>query len=157
MSAASSLPAPALQASRAAVQSALRAHGISEGVDGKSEVADPNSADKANGETEEPGEIQEIEVDMQAQAEQIRTVFNDPTNFNVKVCTLQSRSSKSLTSVAAPALLDLDALVRLARDQRSQPAADAIHSISADASPANTWRGSRVDGGYQACHPVRQR
>ncbi|VDB99697.1 unnamed protein product [Peniophora sp. CBMAI 1063] len=82
MSAASSLPAPALQASRAAVQSALRAHGITEGTDGKSEVADANSADKP--ETEEPGEIQEIEVDMQAQAEQIRTVFNDPTNFNVK-------------------------------------------------------------------------
>ena len=31
----------------------------------------------------EPGEIQE--VDMQAQADNIRTVFNDPTNFNVKV------------------------------------------------------------------------
>ncbi|KAK0233182.1 eukaryotic translation initiation factor 4E class I [Armillaria fumosa] len=30
----------------------------------------------------EPGEIQE--VDMQAQAEGIRTVFSDPTNFNVK-------------------------------------------------------------------------
>ena len=84
MSAASSLPAPALQASRAAVQSALKAHGITEGLDGKSEVADANSADKT-GETEEPGEIQEVEVDMQAQAEQIRTVFNDPTNFNVKV------------------------------------------------------------------------
>ena len=33
--------------------------------------------------TAEPGEIQE--VDMQAQAEDIRTVFNDPSNFNVKV------------------------------------------------------------------------
>jgi translation initiation factor 4E len=31
----------------------------------------------------EPGEIQE--VDMQAQAETIRTVFSDPKNFNVKV------------------------------------------------------------------------
>ncbi|KAH8835896.1 eukaryotic translation initiation factor 4E class I [Flagelloscypha sp. PMI_526] len=32
--------------------------------------------------TEEPGEIQE--VNMEAQADTIRTVFNDPTNFNVK-------------------------------------------------------------------------
>ncbi|KAH9944084.1 eukaryotic translation initiation factor 4E class I [Epithele typhae] len=35
-----------------------------------------------NGDDSEPGEIQE--VDMQAQAETIRTVFSDPTNFNVK-------------------------------------------------------------------------
>lgn len=63
---ASSLSGPALQASRAALSAALADH--------------PNSA---NDESTEPGEIQE--VDMQAQAESIRTVFSDPTNFNVKV------------------------------------------------------------------------
>lgn len=45
-----------------------------------------NKVNGKNGENElEPGEIQEVEVDMQAHAESIRTVFNDPTNFNVKV------------------------------------------------------------------------
>jgi translation initiation factor 4E len=63
------LTGPALQASRAALNAAL--------------------ADQANNDTAPPtedttdlGEAQE--VDMQAQAEGIRTVFSDPTNFNVK-------------------------------------------------------------------------
>ncbi|CAK5280250.1 unnamed protein product [Mycena citricolor] len=57
------LPGPALSASRAALSAAL--------------------ADQApEAESLEPGEIQEVEVDMQAQAEGIRTVFSDPTNFN---------------------------------------------------------------------------
>lgn len=58
------LSGPSLMASRAAVTAAL---------------ADQKDAN----DTAEPGEIQE--VDMQAQAEDIRTVFNDPSNFNVKV------------------------------------------------------------------------
>jgi len=70
MSATSTLTGQALQASRAALSAAL--------------------ADQANStndaEVLEPGEIQEIEVDMQAQAEGIKTVFSDPANFNVKVC-----------------------------------------------------------------------
>ena len=58
----SSLPAPALQASKAALNAAL-----------------------ADIEASEPGEVQEIEVDMALQAETLKTVFNDPKNFNVKV------------------------------------------------------------------------
>jgi len=58
----SSLPAPALQASKAALNAAL------------SDI-----------ESSEPGEVQEIEVDMALQAETLKTVFNDPKNFNVKV------------------------------------------------------------------------
>jgi uncharacterized SAM-dependent methyltransferase len=58
----SSLPAPALHASKAALNAAL------------SDI-----------EASEPGEVQEIEVDMAAQAETLKTVFNDPKNFNVKV------------------------------------------------------------------------
>jgi translation initiation factor 4E len=58
----SSLPAPALHASKAALNAAL--------------------ADMA---CSEPGEVQEIEVDMALQAETLKTVFNDPKNFNVKV------------------------------------------------------------------------
>jgi translation initiation factor 4E len=57
----SSLPAPALQASSAALKTAIS-------------------------ESSEPGEVQEIEVDMVLQAETLKTVFNDPKNFNVKVC-----------------------------------------------------------------------
>ena len=67
MASVSSLPGPALQASKAALSAALA-----------------ENEKKANGdESLEPGEIQE--VDMQAQADTIRTVFSDPTNFNVKV------------------------------------------------------------------------
>ena len=58
----SSLPAPALQASKAALNAAL------------SDI-----------ESSELGEVQEIEVDMALQAETLKTVFNDPKNFNVKV------------------------------------------------------------------------
>jgi len=65
---ASSLTGPALQASRAALSAALADQAAST----NNAVEDPL----------EPGEIQE--VDMQAQAEGIRTVFSDPKNFNVK-------------------------------------------------------------------------
>ena len=58
----SSLPATALHASKAVLSTAL------------SEI-----------ESSEPGEVQEIEVDMALQAETLKTVFNDPKNFNVKV------------------------------------------------------------------------
>lgn len=64
---ASTLPAPALQASRAALNAALA-----------DQPQNNNEADDL-----EPGEIQE--VDMEEQAEGIRTVFSDPKNFNVKV------------------------------------------------------------------------
>ncbi|KAL0951103.1 hypothetical protein HGRIS_007840 [Hohenbuehelia grisea] len=66
MATVSSLPAPALEASRAALSIAI------------DQNPPPASKDGEN----EDGEVQE--VDMQAQAEGIRTVFNDPTNFNVK-------------------------------------------------------------------------
>ena len=66
----STLTGSALQASRAALTAAL---------------ADQSSAE----EDLEPGEIQEI--DMETQADSIRTVFSDPTNFNVKVCNLLHR------------------------------------------------------------------
>ncbi|EKM83827.1 hypothetical protein AGABI1DRAFT_81550 [Agaricus bisporus var. burnettii JB137-S8] len=60
---ASTLPPAALQASRAAINAAL-------------------SDQNRNSDDLEPGEIQEI--DMDEQAEGIRTVFSDPKNFNVK-------------------------------------------------------------------------
>ncbi len=77
MASVSSLPGPALQASRSAVQAALAEHPEAEAHTGAKdgEAGDDRSL--------EPGEIQE--VDMQAQAETIRTVFSDPKNFNVKV------------------------------------------------------------------------
>ncbi|KAF8922484.1 translation initiation factor eIF 4e-like domain-containing protein [Mucidula mucida] len=59
----SALSGPSLMASKAAVNAAL---------------ADQSAANESS----EAGEIQE--VDMQAQADGIRTVFSDPTNFNVK-------------------------------------------------------------------------
>ncbi|PPQ88616.1 hypothetical protein CVT25_010192 [Psilocybe cyanescens] len=66
MSATSTLTGSALQASRAALSAALADH-------------PPTTTEDDDLES---GEIQE--VDMQAQAEGIRTVFSDPSNFNVK-------------------------------------------------------------------------
>lgn len=65
----SALNGPTLAASRAALSAAM---------------ADDNPNISDDAESIEPGEIQE--VNMEAQAEGIRTVFSDPTNFNVKVC-----------------------------------------------------------------------
>jgi translation initiation factor 4E len=62
---ASTLNGPALAATRAALSAA---------------IADNTTTTDAD--SFEPGEIQEIS--MEAQAEGIRTVFSDPTNFNVK-------------------------------------------------------------------------
>jgi len=75
MASASTLTGPALQASRAAISAAL---------------ADQSQRNPTGEDDLEPGEIQEI--DMQAQAEGIRTVFSDPTNFNVKASTLSQSS-----------------------------------------------------------------
>ena len=72
----SSLPAPALQAARAALSAAMSELRLEE--QGSSTVK------KAANDDLEPGEIQE--VDMESQAANIKTVFSDPTNFNVKVC-----------------------------------------------------------------------
>jgi len=67
---ASGLTGPALVASRAALSAALADH---------PDASEPVLNDDGS---LEPGELQE--VDMQAQADGIRTVFSDPTNFNVK-------------------------------------------------------------------------
>jgi len=66
----STLPTPALQASQAALSAAMDQNKTEEHA-------------KTNGdESPEPGEIQE--VDMEAQEQKIRTVFEDPKSFNVK-------------------------------------------------------------------------
>lgn len=63
-----------MQASKAALSAALA----------ENPMKDHQNGDGSQ--TSEPGEIQE--VDMQAQAENIRTVFSDAKNFNVKVSLL---------------------------------------------------------------------
>lgn len=104
MSATSTLTGPALQASRAALSAALADQAI--------------SAPPTDEESLEPGEIQE--VDMQAQAEGIKTVFSDPANFNVKVSTLRLTFVR-LTHLpcVASSLFSVDPLVRLPCDKRS--------------------------------------
>ena len=82
MASPSTLPGPALAASRAALNAAIADQQAENGGESPTTPAIP---EPNGGGSPEPGEIQE--VDMQAQAEGIRTVFNDPTNFNVKVCT----------------------------------------------------------------------
>ncbi|KAI9058832.1 eukaryotic translation initiation factor 4E class I [Trametes sanguinea] len=72
MTSVSSLPGPALQASKAALSAALA----------ENEAKENETKTNGEGENLEPGEI--TEADMQAQAETIKTVFSDPKNFNVK-------------------------------------------------------------------------
>ena len=112
MASASTLPAPALAASRAALTAAFADQHSAESAkteaDGSTAETNGDSA-----ETLEPGEIQE--VDMQAQAEGIRTVFSDATNFNVKVIFVRSRHHpdkiSDTQSVVAPSVFPLDPLV----------------------------------------------
>jgi translation initiation factor 4E len=111
MASASTLPAPAQAASRAALNAAFADQQASEPV-----KADVDSGTEPNGNGEsadllEPGEIQE--VDMQAQADGIRTVFSDPTNFNVKVCLRSCQIFLTQSNVInlAPSVFLVDSLV----------------------------------------------
>ena len=81
MTSTSTLPASAMQASKAALSAAFSED---KDLNGSNDSTKSSSEAPANGEEVEEGEIQEI--DMESQAEGIRTVFSDPTNFNVKVC-----------------------------------------------------------------------
>jgi hypothetical protein len=83
MGSASTLPAPALAASRAALNAAFADQQSAEPVKADADASANGTETAESAEVLEPGEIQE--VDMQAQAEEIRTVFSDATNFNVKV------------------------------------------------------------------------
>lgn len=78
MTTSSPLPTPALNAARAALNAALN------------DPANQSPTD-TNGASLEDGEIQEL--DMAAHAGDIRTVFSDPKNFNVKVSPFLSRLS----------------------------------------------------------------
>jgi len=73
----SSLPGPALQASKAALSNVISETEKAE----KAATTNGSASDEGKGDLED-GEIPE--VDMENQAESIRTVFNDPSNFNVK-------------------------------------------------------------------------
>ena len=101
MTSVSTLPVAAMQASQATLSAALNEAGIDGNAKSKGSSNDPGAQpefgthvildgkDEAQAGSEdqtnefEEGEIQEI--DMESQAEGIRTVFSDPTNFNVKV------------------------------------------------------------------------
>ena len=89
-----SLPGQALQASRAALSAAL--------------ADNPVPKDDVDSQLE-PGEIDE--VDMQAQAEGIRTVFSDPKNFNVKVWPPRRLRTRGVHNGTAPTLFPVDSLV----------------------------------------------
>lgn len=138
--ASSVLSGPALAASRAALSAALADQdqpGVPEPV--------------LNEESLEPGEIQE--VDMQAQAEGIRTVFNDPTNFNVKVRgeLMCDCPEPDIYQSLASSVLPVDPLVRLACNKRSQSTPDTHDRLSPDSRSSDTRCGCcpGLDGGYQ--------
>ncbi|KAF8521473.1 eukaryotic translation initiation factor 4E class I [Gautieria morchelliformis] len=72
MASGSTLPGPALNASRAALNSALN----------DTDIKPSSPSGQAASSQQKEGEIQEL--DLAAHAEDIRTVFSDPMNFNVK-------------------------------------------------------------------------
>lgn len=135
-------------------------------------VADSIAENKTNGKNGEnglePGEIQEVEVDMQAHAESIRTVFNDPTNFNVKASILSHiiadggdvyaccRRSvytlyDALMPFAASPLLPMGPLVRLTGNEGPQLAPNPDVVIPSDSTAADPECGSGgLDGRHQA-------
>jgi len=89
MSTISSLPSSALSASRAALATAMADNAEANGdVSQTSDEHVPRAVPRLDTnvqtpvEEKEPGEIQE--VNMESQADEIRTVFNDPERFNVK-------------------------------------------------------------------------
>lgn len=97
MASGSTLPGPALSASRAALNSALNdtefkaSSPSTQPASSQQKSQPPADSNGANGvvsrdEEQEEGEIQEL--DLAAHAEDIRTVFSDPMNFNVKVSPL---------------------------------------------------------------------
>jgi len=73
-----SIPASALNASRAALAAALADNEISPAP------PDPTASNDTGAENEEKEQEPVQEVNMEAQAQEIRTVFNDPERFNVK-------------------------------------------------------------------------
>lgn len=138
---ASSLTGAALQASRAALSSAL--------------AADQTPSTTTTDENLEPGEIQE--VDMVSQAENIRTVFSDPTNFNVKVrLRYYGYAVKcSFSGFTASSIFPLDSLVRLSCHKRPQSSSNSHLCIAANPITTNPkcYRcGPRVDGRHQASY-----
>ena len=97
---------PTLQASRAALSDSQLQHDAT-----------------GNGDSLEPGEISE--VDMQAQAEGIRTVFNDPTHFNVKASTIYTTTLKK--NDASPLCSIRSTLRGLSGSIHRQPRAEIYH------------------------------
>lgn len=82
----SSLPAPALAASRAAVSSAIGDANKSD--DNPAPLTIVTSADGNDSAADQDATPDGQEISTLSQLEQIRTVFSDPSNFNVKVRTL---------------------------------------------------------------------
>lgn len=84
----SNLPPAALAASRAALNAALSDPTTSASLTINTTSLAPESAGPTEGNSlnavPEPGEIQELEASI-AGIEEARTVFSDPTSFNVKV------------------------------------------------------------------------
>lgn len=80
MTTVSTLPPAALQASKAALDAAMAEGKVADGAKPPSSQAENG---KESADDMEEGEIQE--VDMESQAQGIRTVFSNPKDFNVKV------------------------------------------------------------------------
>ncbi|KLO20219.1 eukaryotic translation initiation factor 4E class I [Schizopora paradoxa] len=79
MTTVSTLPPAALQASKAALDAAMAEGKVADGAKPPSSQAENG---KESADDMEEGEIQE--VDMESQAQGIRTVFSNPKDFNVK-------------------------------------------------------------------------
>lgn len=160
-----------MQASKVALNYALAEAKKSDDRDVVDSPKETSQEDGA-GDDVEDGEIQE--VDMEAQAEGIRTVFSDPKNFNVtvRICSTCPRISELTLTRRCPAnahalllclassCFDLDPMVRLSYDKKPQPTSNAHRDFpSSDAATSDSWSCccNGLDGGHQASDQPRQR
>lgn len=88
----SSLQGSALNASRAALAAALEDNKLNPDNDAQSNDIDQPDIDKdIDNDNDNDNDNEPQEVNMETQAEEIRTVFNDPQRFNVKARSFLSR------------------------------------------------------------------
>ena len=159
MTSVSSLPSSALNASKAALAAAIADNtdsndDASKATDGASQPPNLTVDTKAQDESEdkEPGEIQE--VNMETQAEEIRTVFNDPERFNVKViiAPLSPDLLHAYSHLPASSLLTLDIMVRFSCNKGAKPSSDAKRGLPPDTVHTKHGCSRRLDGRHQTCH-----
>ncbi len=126
----SQIPNAAVQAGEAALNSAIKAVGLDSSTSEKKEEEDKDGETKDGEDKEgEAKELEEGEIEEGEKGENgVKTVFDDPGSFNVKVCDLILLifsnpiplffSLLKMTNSSASPLLNMDSLLPIAQLQK---------------------------------------